>query len=788
MNKLPFIPTRDMVIFPGVVTPLYVGRSLSISTLEKSVANKSKILLGMQKDPYKENPDLKKGIHKIGIVANILQIVKMQNNSIKVLIEGESRVIIDDVSASEDEYTASYEELTFAPIDPTLEKALARKVLKSFDNFATLGGKISTEVISTIKNVKDLDTIFNLISSNLFIHTDDKIKILEEADLEKRGYLLLDILEREIEVATVEKKLDTRVKNKINQSQKNFYLKEKLTAIKEELGDFGDEDLKELESNIKKAKLPKEVKKKVDSELKKLSKMPAYSAESSVSRNYIETVIALPWGKESEDILDIKIAHDILEKDHYGLLDVKDRILDYLAVKQLNPNMKGGILCLSGPPGVGKTSLVKSIAESMGRKFIRVSLGGVRDEAEIRGHRRTYIGSMPGRIIKAMKEAGTMNPVILLDEIDKMASDFKGDPASAMLEVLDPEQNFHFEDHYLDMSFDLSKVFFVATANDLRGISGPLRDRMEIISLSSYTEFEKLHIAKKYLINQSKIENGLSNNKIDISDNTILKIINEYTREAGVRNLKRELNSLFRKIAREVIEKDKKSITVSVTNLEKYLGKAKLKPEKLREKTLKQGVVNGLAWTAYGGTTLEVQGVAVNGKGVLSLTGTLGNVMKESAVVALTYLQSHLDDFSLGDTDFFEKKNIHLHFPEGATPKDGPSAGIAIATAILSVISGRKIRQDVAMTGEVTVTGEVLPIGGVKEKVIGAHRVGIREVILPAENRSDATEIPKEVSKDMTIHFVSTYKEVESIILEKVDTPKKKKKATPKEKVDKDAN
>lgn len=786
MKQLPFIPTRDMIIFPGVVTPLYVGRTLSIATIEKSVASKSQILLGMQKDPFDENPNLETGINFTGVVANIIQVVKMQNDTIKVLVEGDSRAHISDIQIINGEYRANYEILKPNNLDPNLTDALLRKVLKSFEQFASLAAKVPSDLITTMRSIKDLDNVFNVISSHLPVTSELKQELLNEVDLEARGYALLEILSQEIEISKLEKKLDDKVKDKLNTAQKNFYLKEKISAIKEEIGESADDDLKELEKEIKKAKLPKYAQKKAETELKKLSKMASFSAEASVCRTYIETIISLPWSKESKDILDIKLASETLEKDHYGLHDVKDRILDYLAVKQLNPNTKGGILCLAGPPGVGKTSLVKSIAESMGRKFVRVSLGGVRDEAEIRGHRRTYVGSMPGRIIKALKEAGTSNPVILLDEIDKMASDFKGDPSSAMLEVLDPEQNYHFEDHYLDMPFDLSKVFFVATANDLRGVSAPLRDRMEIISLSSYTEFEKLHIAKKYLIKQSQEDNGLSKIKFEISDNTILKIINEYTREAGVRNLKREFNSLFRKLAREVIEKDKKKISITLTNLEKYLGKPKLKPEKLREKTLKQGVVNGLAWTAYGGTTLEVQGVSVNGKGALSLTGTLGNVMKESATVAFTYIKSHLEDFNLNETDFFEKKDIHLHFPEGATPKDGPSAGIAITTAILSVVSGRKIRQDVAMTGEVTITGEVLPIGGVKEKVIGAHRVGIREVILPDENRADEQDIPKEVKKDMIIHFVSTYKEVEEIILEKIDTPKKK--VIKKEKVKKDAN
>lgn len=766
MSRLPFIPTRDMVVFPGVVTPLYVGRTLSVSTLESAMSNKSKLILGMQKNPHQESPDLDKGIHEMGVLVNILQIVKMPNNSVKVLVEAETRVNIEEVQEEEEGYWAEYSVVKIEKIVSDNMDAIFRKIIKLFESYVSAGGKIPAEVVGTVKNMKNVDNAFNIISSNLMISAEDKQILLGEPNLEKRGYLLIDMLSKEIEIATLEKKLDDKVRDKINQSQKSYFLKEKMSAIREELGEGGEEDLKELETLIKKAKLPKEALKKAESELKKLSKMPAFSAEASVCRNYIETIVSLPWNKETKDILDIKKAQETLDRDHYGLDEIKDKILDYLAVKELNPNMKGGILCLAGPPGVGKTSLVKSIAESMGRKFVRVSLGGVRDEAEIRGHRRTYIGSMPGRIIKALKEAGTRNPVILLDEIDKMASDFKGDPASAMLEVLDPEQNFHFEDHYLDTSFDLSKVFFVATANDLRGVSGPLRDRMDIVSVSSYTEFEKAHIAKNYLVPQAKTENGLKDFNVEISDNAILKVINEYTREAGVRNLKRELNTVFRKVAREVVEKKITKDKISVAKIEKHLGTPKFRPEKMREKTYKLGVINGLAWTSVGGTTLEVQGVSVAGKGNMSLTGTLGNVMKESATVAYTYIKSHLEELGITNKDFFEKRDIHLHFPEGATPKDGPSAGITITSAILSVITGRKIRQDIAMTGEVTITGEVLAIGGVKEKVIGAHRVGIREVILPYDNLSDKEEIPAEIKKDMIIHFVKEYSEVEKLVLE----------------------
>lgn len=765
MSKTLFLPTRDLVIFPGIVTPIYVGRAKSVSTLESAVNSKSKLILGMQKDPSKEDPELPNDVYKIGVIVNILQIVKMPNNNIKVLIEAEERVMIEDVEATDTEYTATYKTIKCTNGKSKETEAIYRKVIGYFEKFVGLTGKISPELLVNLKGIKDINSAFDIISSNLPVKSEVRQELLEIFDVKDRGFKLLELLASEMEIASLEKKIDDKVKTKMNEAQKSYYIKEKITAMKEELGDFSqDEDMLDLVEKLNKTKLPKEVKKKLDSEMKKLSKMPPFSAEATVSRNYIETVLDLPWDKTTKDILDLKKANDILERDHYGLKEAKSRVLDYLAVKKLNPSMKGGILCLAGPPGIGKTSLVKSIAEAMGRKFVRVSLGGVRDEAEIRGHRRTYIGSMPGKLIKAMKDAGTKNPVILLDEIDKMSNDFKGDPASAMLEVLDPEQNSHFEDHYIDMPFDLSKVFFVATANDLRNVSAPLRDRMEIINISSYTEFEKLHIAKKYLIKQAKEENGLKDYDIQISDNVIMKIIDEYTREAGVRSLKREFITLCRKLARDAVEQDKKKFIIKSSSLEKYLGKPKFRPEKLKEKEPKLGVVNGLAWTSVGGVTLEVQGVSIPGKGELSLTGTLGNVMKESAQVAFTYVKANLDKYKLENPEFFEKRNIHLHFPEGATPKDGPSAGITIVTAILSVLTGRKVRQDIAMTGEVTITGEVLAIGGVKEKVIGAHRAGIREVILPEDNRVDESDIPAEVAKTMKIHFVKTYDEVEKLV------------------------
>ena len=769
-NRLPFLPTRDLVIFPGVVTPVYVGREKSMKTLEKlENSENSKMIFGMQKETLKEEPKLPEDVYTTGVIVNVLQSIKMPNKTIKILVEAEKRVLLENPKEEEDgSYSSGYVEVECKNSDSKETLAIYRKVIEYYEKYTKFLGKTLPEVLVTLKSTKDINSGFDLIANNLFIDSKDKQKILEVLDVEQRGYMILDLLSKEIEINEIEKKVEDKVRNKMNDAQKAYYLKEKINAMKEEIQDYTPEDEdKELAERIEKAKLPAEVKKKVDEELKKMSKMPGFSAEASVSRNYIETLLELPWKKTTKDDLDIERASSVLDRDHYGLKEVKERILDYLAVKKLNPKMKGTIICLVGPPGVGKTSLAKSVADSMGRKFVRVSLGGVRDEAEIRGHRRTYIGSMPGRIMKAMKLAGVKNPLILLDELDKMSSDFKGDPASAMLEVLDPEQNIHFEDHYIDVPYDLSQVFFFATANDLRNIPEPLIDRMEIISLSSYTEYEKLHIAKKYLVKQLQEENGLKDIKITISDNVILKIINEYTKEAGVRSLKREINSLFRKLARKVVKEKLEKITVNANNLEKYLGKAKFRPEKMKEKTYKVGIVNGLAWTSVGGVTLEVQGVLIPGKGALNLTGTLGNVMKESAEVSFTYVKSNFEKYHIDEKEFLEKKNIHLHFPEGATPKDGPSAGITITTAILSVLTGREIRQDIAMTGEITITGEVLAIGGVKEKVIGAHRAGIREVILPEDNRPDITDIPHEVAKDMKINFVKNYDEVEKLVFKK---------------------
>ena len=768
MSKAPFLPIRDLVIFPNVVTPIYVGRANSIATLEKAIANKTKLVLGLQKDASQENPTFDGDIYEVGVIANIVQIIRMPNNNIKVLVEAENRVRIKNIEKEENEYVTTYTVIKETLKDSKETEAIYRKVFTKFEKYVSMIGKFSSELILNLKKIEDYSNGLDIMASNLNISSEKKQEILEISNVRDRGYRILDEIVAEMEIASLEKTIDDKVKNKMNEAQRAYYLKEKISVMKEELGDFSqDDDVIEIVDRLKNTELPKEVREKLEAEVKKLTKMQPFSAESSVIRNYIEAVLDLPWNSETNDVLDLKKASEILERDHYGLKDAKEKVLDYLAVKKLNPSMNGVILCLAGPPGIGKTSLVKSIAESMGRKFVRVSLGGVRDEAEIRGHRRTYVGSMPGKIMKAMKEAGTNNPVMLLDEIDKMSNDFKGDPASAMLEVLDPEQNKNFEDHYIDMPFDLSKVFFVATANDLRNVSAPLRDRMDILQLSSYTEFEKLHIAQNFLLKQAQKENGLANIDIKIPDKVMFKLIDEYTREAGVRNLKREIVNICRKLAREVVEKDVKKFNLKATDLEKYLGKAKFRPEKSRKATGKIGVVNGLAWTAVGGVTLDVQGVDTPGKGEVTLTGTLGNVMKESASVAMTYVKANLKKYPPKDKDFFKDRTIHLHFPEGATPKDGPSAGITITTAIVSVLTNKKVRQDIAMTGEITITGDVLAIGGVREKVIGAHRAGIKEVILPEDNRVDTDEIPDELKSTMKIHFAKTYDDVSKLVFVK---------------------
>ena len=783
MQKKPFIATRELVVFPGVITPIFIGRPSSLASIEESLAKfDNKLVLSSQKDGEIEEPKLPEDVYETGVLVHVLQSVRMPNGNVKVLVEAKHRVLITDVTNIDGINYADYTEVFSKPIDESKSEALKRKVIDEFANYAKITQKVLPDIIYNIKDIKNTDKAFDLICTNLMIPTAAKQELLEILDVEERAYKILSIIEREIEIFTLEKEIENRVKEQMAEVQKNYYLREKIKAIKEEIGEEADsdEEIAELEQKIEDSKIPEDLKGKLVKEIARLKRMPDFSSEASVIRSYVETVLELPWDKSTKDEIDIKKAQEILDEDHYGLEEVKERILEFLAVKKLNNTLKGSIICLVGPPGVGKTSLAHSIARSMNRKFTRISLGGVRDEAEIRGHRRTYVGAMPGRIVNSLKQVGVNNPVMLFDEIDKMASDFRGDPASAMLEVLDPAQNSTFEDHYIDHTFDLSKVFFVCTANDIGGIPGPLRDRMEIIFIESYTEFEKLNIAKKYLIPQTKEENGLNDYKIPFSDASILKVINEYTREAGVRSLRREISKIFRKMAKEILLEKTSKLSVTETKIKKYLGNAKYRADKIKKDEGKIGVVNGLAWTAVGGTTLEVQAVKMEGKGLLQLTGKLGDVMQESARVAYSYVRHIKNELGI-EEKFNEKTDVHLHFPEGAVPKDGPSAGITITTAIISVLANKEVRQDVAMTGEITITGEVLAVGGIKEKVIGAHRVGIREVVLPFDNKVDTEELPKEIASEMKFHFAKTYEDVKKIVF--VDTKAKPaKKAVAKKK------
>ena len=777
MQKKPFIATRELVVFPGVVTPIFIGRPSSLASIEESLAKfDNKLVLSSQKDGEIEEPKLPEDVYETGVLVHVLQSVRMPNGNVKVLVEAKHRVLITDIIDVDGINYADYSEVFSKPIDESKSEALKRKVIDEFANYAKITQKVLPDIIYNIKDIKNTDKAFDLICTNLMIPTAAKQELLEILDVEERAYKILSIIEREIEIFTLEKEIENRVKEQMAEVQKNYYLREKIKAIKEEIGEEADsdEEIAELEQKIEDSKIPEDLKGKLAKEIARLKRMPDFSSEASVIRSYVETVLELPWDKSTKDEIDIKKAQEILDEDHYGLEEVKERILEFLAVKKLNNTLKGSIICLVGPPGVGKTSLAHSIARSMNRKFTRISLGGVRDEAEIRGHRRTYVGAMPGRIVNSLKQVGVNNPVMLFDEIDKMASDFRGDPASAMLEVLDPAQNSTFEDHYIDHTFDLSKVFFVCTANDIGGIPGPLRDRMEIIFIESYTEFEKLNIAKKYLIPQTKEENGLNDYKIPFSDASILKVINEYTREAGVRSLRREISKIFRKMAKEILLEKTSKLSVTETKIKKYLGNAKYRADKIKKDEGKIGVVNGLAWTAVGGTTLEVQAVKMEGKGLLQLTGKLGDVMQESARVAYSYVRHIKNEFGI-EEKFNEKTDVHLHFPEGAVPKDGPSAGITITTTIISVLANREVRQDVAMTGEITITGEVLAVGGIKEKVIGAHRVGIREVVLPFDNKVDTEELPKEIASEMKFHFAKTYEDVKKIVFVDANTKPAKK-------------
>ncbi|MFH0325149.1 endopeptidase La [Clostridium perfringens] len=750
---LPLIPLRGLTVFPNMVIYFDVGREKSIEAVEKAMAGDQKIFLAAQKDIEIDNPS-EEDIFNIGTICEIKQIVKMPKNTIRVLVEGIERAKMDEFFDKEELLEASIEKIEIDnEIDHELE-ALSRKLKDDFFEFLDItanSGINGVDLFDNLKEEKDLNKVTDLISSYALIKQEDKQDILQTLDLKQRIEKLIFYVKQEIEVAKIEKRIGTKVKKKLDKGQREYYLREQMKVIQEELGE--DDDNKkaiiEFEKLINEKKLPNQVKEKAQYEISKLKASSPYSQDGGVTRTYLENLLDMPWGEFTEDTLNIKDARKVLDKDHCGLKDVKDRILEYLAVKQISNSLRGPILCLVGPPGVGKTSIAKSVATSLNRKFVRMSLGGVRDEADIRGHRRTYVGAIPGRIVTGLKEAKSMNPVFLLDEIDKLGMDFKGNPADALLEVFDNEQNKTFRDHYLEVDVDLSEVMFITTANSLDGIPRPLLDRMELIEVSGYTYEEKFRIAKKYLVPKVLKEHGVDNKIITISDSSLKLIIDSYTRESGVRNLQRQIANVIRKGIKDIIEKDKKNLNISTKLVEKYLGPKIFSYEEI-DKEDKVGVVTGMAWTSYGGDTLPVEVMVMDGKGRLELTGQLGDVMKESARAAYSYVRAHMKELGIKD-EFYSKKDIHIHAPEGAVPKDGPSAGVTMTTALVSALTGKKVKHNVAMTGEITLTGKVLAIGGLKEKCLAARRVGIDTVIVPKENEKDVIKLPKTVKDSLNI-------------------------------------
>ena len=762
--NLPVLPLRNIVVFPNMVVPLFVGRDKSINALEQVMDKDQELLFLSQKNSEVDDPS-EKDLFKIGTRGKILQLLKLPDGTVKVLVEGLARCKVKKIEFTADYITADVEEFENSEVISDTIKALGRSVVSKYETYANINNKTSSEVLTSVKDIEDENKLADTVASQIAINIQEKQKILEEIDLEKRLNMILSYIEGELSVLQVEKKIRRRVKNQMEKTQKEYYLNEQMKAIQKELEDGeggASEDIAELTEKINKTKLSKEAKEKAYNELKKLKQMSPMSAEATVVRNYLDWLLDIPWGKKKRIKKDINKSQEILDKDHYGLEKVKDRITEYLAVQNRSSKVKGPILCLVGPPGVGKTSLGKSIAAATGREFIRMSLGGVRDEAEIRGHRRTYIGSMPGRIIQALKKVKTTNPVFLLDEIDKLGQDFRGDPASALLEVLDPEQNNAFNDHYLEVDYDLSQVMFVTTANTMN-IPGPLLDRMEIIRIAGYTEEEKLEIAKRHLIEKVKSNNALTDKEFKISDEVIRSVIQNYTREAGVRNLERELNSLGRKAVKEISQNKSDSLNVSSDNISEYLGVKKFRYGKKENDDL-VGVVTGLAWTEVGGDILNVEAVMVPGQGKIRTTGKLGDVMKESIDAASSFVRSRAVNYGI-EPPIFQRKDIHVHVPEGATPKDGPSAGVAMIIAIISVMAGIPVKNDVAMTGEMSLRGRVLPIGGLKEKLLAALRSGIKTVLIPSENDRELSEVPDNIKDKLDIKLVSTIDEALELAL-----------------------
>lgn len=742
--NLPLLPLRGMMVFPYMIIHLDVGRERSVAALDAAMVENRKILLLAQKDAENEDPD-RAGLYDVGTVAEIRQLLKMPDGNIRVLVEGLCRAVVRDYRELENYTEVTVEEHPDEQDDSMDLEALTRAVVHEFEEWVKLSKRIPPETFVSVTILDDVGRLCDLIASHLNLKLEPKQELLECLDVAKRLEKLYEILVRELEVVQMEQKIGQRVRNQMEKFQKDYYLREQLKAIHKELGDGEDraDEIAVYRERLEKGGYPDEVKKVVNRELRRMEHMSGMSQELGVIRNYVDWLMELPWMKSTEDSMDIKKAEKILDKDHYGLEKVKERILDFLAVHQLTKDKTAPILCLVGPPGVGKTSLASSVARAMGRKFVRASLGGIRDEAEIRGHRRTYVGSMPGRIIQGLKKVGTNNPVFLLDEVDKLNRDYSGDPSAALLEVLDPAQNNTFSDHYIEVAFDLSHVLWIVTANNLSNIPRALRDRMEIINLSSYTEFEKLEIAKRYLIGRQRKENGIKAKDVTFADGVLQEMISQYTRESGVRELERVIGRACRKVARKIVEGEKTPIRITKKNLKDFLGRPKHLQTRA-EKKAEVGVSTGMAWTEVGGDLLPTEATVLKGKGKLLLTGQLGDVMQESAQAGLTYIRSRADEFKL-KSDFYEKNDIHVHVPEGAVPKDGPSAGITMATAMISALTKRKVRSDVAMTGEITLRGNVLAIGGLKEKVLAAYREGMHIIILPKENERDIEDIPEAV-------------------------------------------
>lgn len=753
-RRFPLLPLRGLLVYPSMVLHLDVGREKSVKALEKAMVEDNLILLCSQSEVNIEEPT-QEDIFRIGTVAKVRQMLKLPNGTIRVLVEGMERAEIIEYLDNDEYYEVIAEERPEEEtVDPEVD-ALMRTVLTQFEHYINLSKKVTPETLAAVSDIEEAGRLADVITSHLSLKIKDKQEILETIDVRKRLEKLLDILNNEREVLELERKINQRVKKQMEKTQKEYYLREQMKAIQKELGEKEGRagEAEELRAQLEEKGLPENVREKVEKEIDRLEKMPASSAEGGVIRNYVDWLLSLPWNNKTEDDLDLAKAEQVLNEDHYGLDKPKERVLEYLAVQKLVKKLKGPILCLVGPPGVGKTSLARSIARSLGRQFVRISLGGVRDEAEIRGHRRTYVGAMPGRIIQGMKTAGTLNPVFLLDEIDKMASDFRGDPSAALLEVLDPEQNNTFSDHFIEVPFDLSNVMFITTANAVHNIPRPLLDRMETLFIPGYTELEKLQIANRYLLPKQKREHGLEPEQLEVGEDVLLQVVREYTRESGVRNLEQQVAALCRKAAKQIVSENKEKIIITADNLKDFLGPAKFRYG-VAELEDQIGTVTGLAWTEVGGETLVIEVTVVPGSGKLTLTGKLGDVMKESAQAAFSYTRSKAAELGI-PLDFHEKNDIHIHIPEGAIPKDGPSAGITIATALISALTNTHVSKDVAMTGEITLRGRVLPIGGLKEKSLAAHRAGYRKVLMPKDNERDLRDIPDSVKEDLEFVPVS---------------------------------